>query len=536
MSETIQTNHRGYLGGEVGDPILKRSGAEYQKYETGYFQSGFHVGYDHLLFDPEPAWVGEGSLRLQADYYYVGGNEGNLGSNKYQYGFLTGFKQRLIPFPFSSWNGVRLFVDPMLGVGIADNHLNFGRGFPLEQETSFNGLVRLSGGAEYCFYGNACLALKGGYELERSLIGVNYFQRGWQVGPVLEIPLSGLADGSVDGCWQELNKVRGYVANCEDIRRNSYEKEAALHGQIKDALAVNYKLKQMMLQQIGAYQKECGDPQISLEEKATSLSELKPLSHWIWEVAECSMQLQKAREALQQCFLKDPQELDAAQLTAMLQQIRQNQNEWVDRSNAVFRWVFECRRAAIFRTPQALFLFPNDGADMALQPQRFFDRSMGRVNPDLDDWVIYLNRPENKNIKVRIHGYANDTGDPEYNLSLSQKRVANFHRYLTTAEREKKTPYGPTLVPIEQVPQEQRTGKNCVHGKKQTEATPIYCPVYLDPVRVESAVGHGSGSAEVERLKERLKQFGLVVTEADPQHPVYRMVWLEISDREGNFQ
>lgn len=539
MSEEVKNNnvHRGYLGGGVGAPALKRAAPEFKVYETGYSQSGFYAGYDRLFLrnSGEGGWLSEGSLRLQADYYYVGGDEGNLGSHKHQYNLLTGWKQRFSPLVFlESDLPFHLFLDPMTGFGVADNALNFGRGFPLEEETSFNLLARFGGGAEYCFQPIVCLGFKGDYGMERSLAGIDYFQKGWRIVSEAEVHFGAPPAQGSDTCWQELNKVRGYLSTCETKRNIIYEELVGLHRQTQEILADNVTLKETIGQQIYEHQKECMESDIVLPNFEREIVPLESHPSWERMAGECQDQLKAARKSLKECLGSRDANERKDQLSKQLTQTRQIHQRLVHQLDAVIRWVHECRKATLFRTPKAMLLFVNDNADIPTRQQRFFGQSRGQVNSDLDDWMIYLNRPENQNVKVRIHGYANDTGDPKHNLALSKTRAENVKHYLVRNERSPSALYGPTLLPAEEVPPEKRI--KCIQDPKQTEWSSSYCPIHMDPKRVVSSEGYGSDPQIIEKLQGKLKDFGIVVTEADTQHSFYRMVWIEVSDRDGNFK
>lgn len=529
------TMHRGYLGGQAGVPVLRRTAPEYQTYETGYFQGGFYAGYDRVLVIPKsPRWLAEGSLRLEADYYYLGGDEGNLGSHKHQWSALGGWKQRFDPF-FDSGRPVRFFVDPMAGFGIAGNRLNFGRGFPLDQETSLNFLARLGGGVEYCFHDKACFAIKAGYDIERSLTGLGYFQRGWRVGPELEVNLFGSPIRRTDICWQQLNEVRDDLASCEASLRDVYDELAALHGQIRSLLADNVLLNEAIQKQVAEYKKECRDPNIAPPDLETKIDDLKPFPDWKWADRECRGQLEAANAALREC---QSQELNQTRdrLAEKLAEVKKSHNDLVGQWEEVVRWIYQCRKPGgrFIRTPKSILLFANDSADLATQQQKFFDKPVGRIHTDLDDWIVYLSRPENKRIQIRIHGYANDTGDENKNLLLAEARAENVRQYLTKTDTGPKAKYGPTLVPAEDVPAYQRN--NCVAETTTAGLQSAYCPVHMDSERVDFSKGYGSDPRTLEKLRARLGDLGIVVTEADTQHPIYRMVWLEFSDEEGNFK
>lgn len=533
MKEKV-ARHSGYVGGQAGVPILRRTDPEYNEYETGYFQGGVYAGYDRVMINPERLrWLLEGSLRTQLDYYYLGGDEGNLGSHKHQYSLLGGWKQRFNPFV--TWNGQApywLFVDPMMGLGVADNELNFGRGFPLEQETSLNFLARLGGGVEYCFHANACLAVKAGYDLERSLAGLGYLQRGWRAGPELEANFFGPPIQRRDPCWEDLSDLRENLTVCEQGLKKVYSELTAIHGEIQGLLAINARLREATANQIDQYKNECKDPGIVPPDFEAEIDPLGPPPHWQWADMECPFQLEAAEQALEECRASSLNEI-RDRLAAKLVQAREVHQQLVGQLEETIHWIYECRKPV--RTPKSILLFANDNAVIFTQPQEFFDRPLGKINPDLDDWIVFLNHSDNKKRRLRIHGYSNDTGDAERNRILSQERSDNVKRYLTKIKTGLGETFGPTLVPAGAVPPSERKKGQCIEKAPGAGLAETYCTIHVDPNRIEKAKGYGSDPAEIATLRDRLKRADIDLTEADPKHPIYRMVWLELSDEEGDF-
>lgn len=257
---------------------------------------------------------------------------------------------------------------------------------------------------------------------------------------------------------------------------------------------------------------------------------LEPPPHWQWEDTECPLQLAAAEKSLKECRHFSLNQT-RNRLAEKLGEVRKVHQKLVGQLEETVYWIYECRKPV--RTPKNILLFANDNAGIFTQPQEFFGRPLGQINPDLDDWVIFLNHLENRKRRIRIHGYSNDTGDAQRNLILAQERAENVKQYLTKTKTGLAEPFGPTLVPAGAVPPSERG--ECIEKEPGAGLSGTYCAIRVDPSRITAAKGYGSDPTELEGLRDRLKKVDIDITEADPKHPIYRMVWLELSDEEGNF-
>lgn len=168
-------------GSVAPDPQLERT-QEVGNYITGYYQLGFLAGAQLEINQVLPEWMQRSGPEVLVGYSYLGGDEGNLGSHRHQGELWAGWKQSFFKY---------LFIDVRVGLGVAANSLNFGKGFPLEQRESLNVILEGRVGLQHCFTPSFCLSLSGGYFYEQTLgaeAGLdNYQNQGWRFGSAVTI-------------------------------------------------------------------------------------------------------------------------------------------------------------------------------------------------------------------------------------------------------------------------------------------------------------------------------------------------------------
>lgn len=119
-------------------------------------------------------WLAGSGPALDVAYSYVGGDIGNLGSHRHQVALMLGWRQTMLASD-------RFFIEPQAGVAAAANWLNFGRGYPLTEETSLMGVGDLAVGYGFCGK-DFCLEASLGYFYETTLVGApDYFDHGPQL-------------------------------------------------------------------------------------------------------------------------------------------------------------------------------------------------------------------------------------------------------------------------------------------------------------------------------------------------------------------
>jgi len=129
--------------------------------------------------------LSDGSLIAEGQYSYYLGQERNEESHSKEYGVGVGWKQTLLKRD----NVLNINVTPMLRLGRAQNVLNFGRGFPVEEESSTNGGAALLVGADLCGE-YACVTPTFGYGWEKTLDGEpDHSRNGWEAGLGISVAL-----------------------------------------------------------------------------------------------------------------------------------------------------------------------------------------------------------------------------------------------------------------------------------------------------------------------------------------------------------
>lgn len=132
---------------------------------------GLGVDLDLLKRD---GWVlSDGSLIAEGEYSYYLGEERNEESHSKEFGVGVGWKQTLLK---RDDDLINLNVTPMFRLGRAQNKLNFGRGFPVEEESSTNGAFAILAGADLCgdYF---CITPTVGYGWEKTLTGFPAHER-----------------------------------------------------------------------------------------------------------------------------------------------------------------------------------------------------------------------------------------------------------------------------------------------------------------------------------------------------------------------
>lgn len=148
-----------YSGAGAG-PARLRDNRELSSYDTRYWGAEFHLGREW----PGQKWTPLSSTPIAAlSYDYTGGDDANRGSHRHA-GFLHGGLRGRF------WSGV-LAVDGMAGAGVANNHLNFGKGVPLPEDWSLNAQALLSAQLSYCFNSGLCLGPRVATTLDGSIFG-----------------------------------------------------------------------------------------------------------------------------------------------------------------------------------------------------------------------------------------------------------------------------------------------------------------------------------------------------------------------------
>lgn len=535
------SNYQLYLGGNIVDSSVRRD-LELERYDTNYHATQLHLGYQKIVVRPD--WLKRftyGGYRLQLGYTYLGGDEGNLGSHKRQVDLQLGWKQ-MFHIPFRNDAPFRVFVDPAVGFGIARNRMNFGRGFPLEAEHSGMLQARLGLGAEYCFHTNLCIAARAGYFFEDSVAGLGYSHRGPYLGTELEGDLFGPKPEPCpeDRCWKDLARAKNDLTTCQVSLDSLHEEVAELVAEVNRLQADNQSLHQFLTQQIDKYKEKCGKPPVTPVEPGVLEPSWSRSSFTPADREDCREELADTLQQVQECRRTDEKSVRAElekrkqSLAVDLREAEAINQKLIAQAGEVIQWVHGCcdkGKVIISRTPKTLLLFANDNPDLPLQPQTFFGtQPQGKVNPDLDDMIAFLNLPRNRRMRVRVHGYANDTGDAEKNLRLSEGRAKGVRDYLVKS----RTDVGPTFAPIDVVPEAQRT--NCIEGLTVEGTSAYYCATQVDASRVDSAQSHGSDPTDLEALRVSLEKDGIKLETTESNHPIFRLVWIELSDEQGRFK
>lgn len=146
--------------GGGGGPVHIRGGRELSHYDTSYWGMALHAGTEW----PSQPWTPFSSTPVAAlSYIYTGGDDVNRGSHRHA-GFLNGgLRGRFC-------SGL-LNLDGTVGVGLANNHLNFGKGIPLPEDWSANGQVQIAAAMTFCGHWGICIGPRAAVTLDGSAVG-----------------------------------------------------------------------------------------------------------------------------------------------------------------------------------------------------------------------------------------------------------------------------------------------------------------------------------------------------------------------------
>lgn len=168
------SDHRVYFGINLSRNHLQEI-PEVASFQTGYFLMAPHLGYEHIFLDAAAfRFLEAGSLVSEVGYSYLGGDEGNLGSQRHHGEARVGWKQRFL----STRYPINLFVMPQVGSGLGGDKLNFGGGLPPEWGFGLTLQAQGTAGIEGCLTPSLCGTAGAGYFYERNIVGHSYDNRG----------------------------------------------------------------------------------------------------------------------------------------------------------------------------------------------------------------------------------------------------------------------------------------------------------------------------------------------------------------------
>lgn len=153
-----------------------RRGREFSIFDNRYQEARADVAYSYQ-FGPEGGRHFSVGPEARLEAVATWGGEQNLGSRRQALAGLLGVFSRA----GFGWGNITLSA--LLGAGPSWNYFDFGRGFPLNEERTVNGQLRVEGGLEFCPAHNFCLAGILNYTVERALSGpIDYQVDGFSVG------------------------------------------------------------------------------------------------------------------------------------------------------------------------------------------------------------------------------------------------------------------------------------------------------------------------------------------------------------------
>lgn len=118
-----------------GRPEVRR-GREFSIFDNRYQEGRANLGYAYRFGGRNLSIGPEARLEVAATW----GEEQNLGSRRQVAAALLGLSSRA----GFGWGNITLSA--LLGAGPSWNYFDFGRGFPLNEERTVNGQLRLEGG------------------------------------------------------------------------------------------------------------------------------------------------------------------------------------------------------------------------------------------------------------------------------------------------------------------------------------------------------------------------------------------------------
>jgi hypothetical protein len=371
--------------------------------------------------------------------------------------------------------------------------------------------------------------------------------------------------GEDPSCQGELEKAKKEFHACQDEISTLRTELQAAHGRVEAYFELNAgmndKLKEVLANpEVQAANKICGPHGITamdLKNIAIDLPQLPQAP----EATVCREALPLYKAAIKSCKDDSPGSL-RAQIAQKIKETKTTENTirplssvLGSKTNHLWNWAMDCYSKLLtppppvcpgcpkcpdcppppppritVRTPSSVFLFANNSADLGLQQQKYpgIPNGAKAVSANLDDWIIFLNKLENKTLGVRIHGYANDTGKSEDNQTLSEKRARAVANYLMGVGRPKNT-YVPAGEYVK--------AEGCIAGNNGDTDYVIHCPVKLSSDRVKVVQGNISDPKLLDPFKDELKKVGIknATNVLDNSDPIFRSVWIELSDKEGRF-
>lgn len=115
---------------------------DYLGYPAQYFYNHTSLGYryDFTTDQPKLKWISNSGPTLNLNILSLRGSDKNLGSHTTSVSTTVGWHQGITPYAF---------IEGWAGLGVSDNHLNFGSGTILPNETSLN--LDTGGRAGLCY-------------------------------------------------------------------------------------------------------------------------------------------------------------------------------------------------------------------------------------------------------------------------------------------------------------------------------------------------------------------------------------------------
>lgn len=299
----------------------------------------------------------------------VGVGYDHISGNQNVYGSSRhqGFVQLGLRFRFAKI----LFAGARAGVGFNDVAFNFGGGVTPRSVFNFSIIMTGEAGAEWCFAGNrSCLGLVAKAHYEMGVTGGDpYSILDVTVGPVLRVNF-----GAIVPTKDHQRAVNGF----EDANREI----ARLRKKVSNAEEV-----------------------ISQREAAIGSLEgdLKRFSKTNKRLGDENSDLRVAFDAEQRA---------KGGLTRTVELL-----------------VVELEKPTILRNPlKEVIPFPNEAAVLGLVKETSSGKIIGYHHPVLDVIVAYLKA--HLGTRIKIHGYANTTGKPEFNTKVSLQRAEEVRDYL----------------------------------------------------------------------------------------------------------
>lgn len=435
MGNWITDRTRFATSTELSKPDLVRQGGELGPYETFYFDTRTSIGVQGPLweFEDDSSW--KSYWNVGVEYVWVGGDEENVGSHSHEIHALLGFRQNIIK---------HIFVEGNFLIGPSFSKFNYGKAIPLIEYEMLDIGAQAKVGAEYCISGENCISAFISFVQQYGFLDdPGYILSSFGGGFGVSLGATG------NGCYEDLSEVEPKVQSCSDTRKELSDELASMEKKLHQRLSSINQKSDEVVEFSERFQERCSMVSVVAPKFEISIPQHVSFEKWVNSYGACQEVLKSAELYLNRCgdgtavnSQFDAQKKIYETLMNRFDQIEDEINEKQMQTEADIE---RCIDKANVRQSISIVLpinFANDNPDFELNPQWFAGKN-GELSrcfsaPILDQYMrnLYawtLKERELKRgyeIRVKVYGYANDTGTKERQIKLGKARADGVVDYM----------------------------------------------------------------------------------------------------------